>query len=203
MIIIIDSGLGNVRSIYSKIAQMGEDVQISDQLSVIESADKLVLPGVGHFSSGMENITEMGLLPVLKKKVKGEKIPLLGICLGMQLLTNHSEEGNGNGLSFIDAETIHFSNKEPVPMRIPHMGWNTIKIENECPLLHNIPDNSRFYFVHSYHVSCNNQNNIIATTNYGHSYPSIIQNGNIFGVQFHPEKSHKQGIQLIKNFVSY
>jgi glutamine amidotransferase len=201
MILIIDYGLGNVRSIYAKIEQMGEPVTISSDIESIENADKIILPGVGSFDSGMENIRKLGIRDTLDRKVCRDKLPILGICLGMQLLTRKSEEGMLPGLGYIDADTRKFSFGTTTNLNIPHMGWNTIIINQRSPLLEGIVTNLRFYFVHSYHVACDLPENIVASTQYGYEFPSIIQQENIFGVQFHPEKSHKQGIQLIKNFV--
>ena len=201
MIIVIDYGLGNIRSVFTKISQTGESVKVSHAISDIESADKLVLPGVGSFDAGISNLNALNLIPVIKRKVLKEKIPILGICLGLQLFTNRSEEGNLPGLGMIDADTKKFHFVDAIPLNIPHMGWNTINIEKNSPLLSGIENNSRFYFVHSYHTCCNNKEDIVASTRYGYEFPSIIQKENIFGVQFHPEKSHKQGMQLIKNFI--
>jgi len=201
MIVIIDYSLGNVRSIYAKIDQMDKDVMISREKSDIEVADSLILPGVGAFDAGMHNLKALDLIDILHKKIMQEKIPVLGICLGMQLFTKKSEEGVQEGLSYIDGETIRFRFTHDTPMHIPHIGWNTIQKKREIPALFDIADHSRFYFVHSYHVVCNARDDIAATTNYGYDYPSIIQSENILGVQFHPEKSHKQGITLLKNFV--
>ena len=200
MIVIIDYGLGNVRSIYAKFVQIGENVKISGSFADIESADKIILPGVGAFDAGMENLRNLEIIPLLNKKVNHERIPILGICLGMQILTTKSDEGISSGLGYVDAETVRFKFDPSTSLNIPHMGWNTIQFRQDTPLLEQIPDNSRFYFVHSFHVQCFEKNNIIAITNYGYDYPSIIQKENIYGVQFHPEKSHSQGIQLLKNF---
>lgn len=200
MIVIIDYGLGNVRSILAKYEQMGEEVLISNTIEEIEMAERLILPGVGAFGTGMEHLADLDLIPILTRKVKKERVPILGICLGMQLLTNHSEEGSASGLGYIDAETRRFSFSDNAPLNIPHMGWNTIQIEKDGPLFAEIPDNSRFYFVHSYHVICSDKKDIGAVTQYGYDYSSVIQKENIVGVQFHPEKSHKQGIQLLRNF---
>jgi glutamine amidotransferase len=201
MIVIVDYGLGNVRSIHAKIAQMGENVKISNLISDIEIADKLILPGVGAFDTGMKNLKELNLIQILNKKIIHERTPVLGICLGMQLFTKKSEEGMQEGLSYIDAETIRFRFNNGITMHIPHMGWNTIQKKRDIPVLSGITDNSRFYFVHSYHVICHVSQEIITTTSYGYNFPSIIEKENILGVQFHPEKSHKQGIALLKNFV--
>jgi glutamine amidotransferase len=202
MIVIVDYGLGNVRSIAAKIDQMGQDVIISNDISQIEDADKIILPGVGSFDSGIKNLQSLNLLETLNKKIKIDKIPILGICLGMQLFTRKSEEGQLNGLSFIDAETIKFQFGHDRIHQIPHMGWNTIQIKKDSRILKEVFDNSRFYFVHSYHVVCKDENIITATTDFGYPFTSIIEKDNIFGVQFHPEKSHKQGMRILKNFSS-
>jgi glutamine amidotransferase len=201
MIVIIDYGLGNLNSILNKFERMGFNAIISSDIEDIEKAEKLILPGVGSFNAGMENLRKQNLISILNKKVISDKIPILGICLGMQLFTKKSEEGNVNGLGWIDAETKRFEfERRDITFRIPHMGWNTIKIKTESSLLEKIDENSKFYFVHSYHVFCNDENDIIAKTNYGYDFPSIIQKGNIFGIQFHPERSQKIGLNLLKNF---
>jgi len=201
MIVIIDLGWGNVRSVYAKIDQMNEPVIISSDIEKIETADKIILPGVGAFDYGMKKIQSLGIKEIIDKKIIREKIPILGICLGMQLFSQNSEEGKLPGLGYIDVITKKFYFSDTVSLNIPHMGWNTIRIKNVSPLLKGIEDNSRFYFVHSYHLSIDSGDIVIASTVYGYDFPSIIQHDNIFGVQFHPEKSHKQGIQLIRNFV--
>jgi len=140
------------------------------------------------------------LKDIIKEKVLIHKTPIIGICLGMQLLTDFSEEGQVDGLSLIKAKTLKFSFSDNT-IKIPHVGWNNIKIKRQNILLENIPDDAQFYFTHSYYVTCEKEDNIVATTNYGHDFDSIINNENIWGVQFHPEKSHKQGLVLLKNFI--
>ncbi len=195
MIAIVDYGMGNLRAILNRFERLGAKAVITSDSATIESADKLILPGVGNFAAGIQNIDKMGLRPILSKLALQKKTPILGICLGMQLLTTHSEEGNVNGLGYIPSTTIKF----PVSnLKIPHMGWNTIKITRPSLLLSDIPDNSRFYFVHSYHLTQSPAT--IASTNYILDFPSIVQQDNIFGVQFHPEKSHFEGYNILKNF---
>jgi len=202
MIVIIDYGMGNLRSIKNKFDRMGVDSIISMQVDEIEKADKLVLPGVGHFKAGMENLTQLGILPILNKRVLEDKIPILGICLGMQLLSDWSEEGNAAGLGWIDAKTVKLNfNGNGSKLKIPHMGWNSIEKRRENCLLKNITFDADFYFVHSYHVICNDKNDILSTTLYGYNITSAINKENIYGTQFHPEKSHDQGMQILKNFV--
>jgi glutamine amidotransferase len=202
MIVVIDSNLGNVRSVYAKIQQSGEEVKISNSVADIETADRLILPGVGAFDTGMKNLNALELIPVLQRKIIREHTPVLGICLGMQLFTRCSEEGSQQGLACIDAETVRFDLAGSDTFPVPHMGWNTIQKKREVPVLSGIDDNSRFYFIHSYHVICHNPEDIVATTSYGYDFASIIQRENVLGVQFHPEKSHKQGIMLLKNFAA-
>jgi len=195
-IVIVDYGLGNLMSLLYKFKKIGINAIISSNEKEIENAEKLILPGVGHFAKGIENLKNYNLIPVLNKKVLEEKTPILGICLGMQLLTKRSEEGNVEGLGWVDAETKRFDLNG---LKIPHMGWNTIEIKRGNILFKNI-ETPRFYFVHSYHVCCEDENDILATTNYGYDFTSAIKKDNVYGVQFHPEKSHKNGIKLLKNF---
>jgi glutamine amidotransferase len=202
MMVIIDYGMGNLRSILNKLQRMDAEAIISSKVEDIEKAGKLILPGVGSFATGMENLERYDLVSILTKKVIADKTPILGICLGMQLLTRRSEEGNADGLGWIDAETKEFEfERKDIELKIPHIGWNTIDIRRNSALLKGIPPNSTFYFVHSYHVCCNGTNSVVATTNYGYVFTSVIQKENIFGTQFHPEKSHKNGVRLLKNFL--
>ena len=203
MITIINYNAGNIKSIQNMLKRIGAKSCISSSVDEIEQAEKLILPGVGHFDYGMKNLHESGLIEVLNKKVLIDKVPLLGICLGAQLFGNRSEEGVLSGLGWIDMEVVKFDeNKLPKNLKIPHMSWNEIKIKKQSKLLEGLNDKSRFYFVHSYHMKCNNENDILANTNYGYEFTSAVEKENIFGVQFHPEKSHKFGMKLLENFVS-
>ena len=198
-IAIIDYGMGNLGSIKNMLTFLGYSSEITSDAEKIAIADKLILPGVGAFNSGMTQIDALGLRSLLDRKALQEKIPILGICLGMQLLTQSSEEGNVDGLGWIDAETTKFS-FDTREHRIPHMGWNSVQIEQENILLKDLPVDPRFYFVHSYFVSCKNFDDVICRTQYGIRFDSMIAHNNIFGCQFHPEKSHKFGMAILKNF---
>ncbi len=196
-IVIVNYGLGNLMSIQNMISYLGYDSVIGDDLDTITKADKLILPGVGAFDNGMQLIKKKNLLDVLNTKVLVHKVPVLGICLGMQLMCNNSEEGVSEGLSWINASVIQF-NKEQV--RVPHLGWNDVVVKKENPLL-NKNELHSFYFVHSFHVKPTVDSDILCTTEYGNEFVSGFQKDNIYGVQFHPEKSHRFGMSLLNNFI--
>jgi len=200
MIVIVDYGIGNLASVLNMFKKIGAtNVCISKDYALIEKATKLILPGVGAFDAGMDNLEKSGLIPLLNKKVIEDKIPLLGICLGMQLLTKKSEEGVKLGLGWIDAETLKFNLDPSLKLKVPHMGWNYIKIQKENPLIE-MESKSRFYFVHSYHVKCKDESQSIATSDFGIDFTCMINKDNIYGAQFHPEKSLKFGMQVLENF---
>ena len=195
--------MGNLLSVSKALKRIGFESKVSSAPADVLNAEKIILPGVGHFKSGMEHLRHLNLLEPLTQKVIIEKTPILGICLGMQLFTKHSEEGNVDGLGWFDAGTIRFQlEKNQRALRVPHMGWNTIRPEAENGFLfQGLGAEATFYFVHSYHVVCNNPQDILATTTYGINFVSAIRKDNIYGVQFHPEKSHDQGMSILKNFV--
>ncbi|MFC7685720.1 imidazole glycerol phosphate synthase subunit HisH [Ureibacillus sp. GCM10028918] len=199
MITIVDYGLGNVGSVVNMFKRLGVKTVVTSERSEIEQATKLLLPGVGHFDAAMKRIKELDLQGVLEEKVIEEKIPILGICLGMQLLTNGSEEGIHRGFGWIDAETKKFS-FENLDLKVPHMGWNLVGISNSCQLTRDFEEDFRYYFVHSYYVKVKETVHSMLKTNYGIEYDSGIYKDNIYGVQFHPEKSHKYGLKLLENF---
>jgi glutamine amidotransferase len=200
MIVIVDYGIGNLASVLNMFKKIGAtNVCISKDYAIIEKATKLILPGVGAFDAGMDNLEKSGLIPLLNKKVIEDKIPLLGICLGMQLLTKKSEEGVKPGLGWIDAETLKFNLDPSLKLKVPHMGWNYIKVLNQNPLIE-MESKSRFYFVHSYYVKCKEESQSIATSDFGIDFTCMVNKDNIYGAQFHPEKSLKFGMQVLENF---
>ncbi|CAA6804520.1 MAG: Imidazole glycerol phosphate synthase amidotransferase subunit (EC [uncultured Sulfurovum sp.] len=202
MITIVDYEMGNVGSIYNMFKYLGIKAKIENDPNKIKNASKLLLPGVGSFDTAMKKIQEKDLLDVLNEKALKEKVPVLGICLGMQLLTNESEEGLGKGLGWIDAKSINFKNKIQTQLKVPHMGWNTVQQSNDSPLTVGFDcyDETRFYFVHSFFVKVNDEKDSILKTNYGIDFDSAIAKDNVFGTQFHPEKSHKFGMKIFENF---
>jgi len=202
MIVIVDYGMGNLGSILNMLKKIGApEAKVSSNAEDIEQADKLILPGVGAFDTGILNLRETGLIGLLKEKVLQDKTPTLGVCLGMQLMGKVSEEGELPGLGWFDAECVRFRFDASSNLKIPHMGWNTINIQKEGTLFKDMPEEPRFYFVHSYHVVSHNPDDALATTDYGYPFVSAIQRGNIMAAQFHPEKSHKFGMRVYKNFV--
>jgi len=206
MIVVIDYGMGNVGSILNMLKKIGAKATASAEFPIIEDAEKLVLPGVGAFDNAMKKLADIKLVPLLTKKVLKDKTPFLGVCLGMQLLTKRSEEGSLPGLGWIDAETVRFKSashslaSSTQGLRVPHMGWNTVRVKKQCCLTMDMDEESRFYFVHSYYVKCKNPDNVLMTTTYGIEFCSAVIKDNILGVQFHPEKSHKFGMRLLRNF---
>jgi glutamine amidotransferase len=203
MITIIDYKTGNLGSIQNILKRIGEDSVITSDKDIIEKATKIILPGVGAFDTGMRNLLELDLVDILNKKVIAEKIPVLGICLGMQLLSNGSEEGSLPGLGWIDAETLRFRFRDTVEYKIPHMGWNFIRQHKDSKLFADMYSDARFYFVHSYFFRANIEKDVLLSTTYEIEFTSAVEKGNIMGVQFHPEKSHKFGMKLLKNFVDF
>lgn len=184
------------------LRRIGVNANISSNSEEIEKAEKLILPGVGSFDYGMENLKSSGLINTLSQKVITEKTPILGICLGAQMLGNKSEEGKESGLGWIDMDIVKFDIlKMQATDKIPHMNWSEIKIvQAASKLLNELNNESRFYFVHSFHMKPNNTDDVLTTSNYGYDFVSAVEKNNIYGVQFHPEKSHKYGMKLLENF---
>ncbi len=200
-IVIVDYGMGNLNSVKKVLERMKTNVVVSSNPKDIAESDKLILPGVGHFAKAMSNLKKLNLLDTLHDSVLVKKKPILGICLGMQLLAKKSEEGNAEGLGWIDAEVVRFRVSDKMKYKIPHMGWNRIHLKNDGLLMKNIPDLSEFYFVHSYYVKLKNESDLLNETEYDFIFTSAVEKENIFGVQYHPEKSHDTGAQVIKNFI--
>jgi glutamine amidotransferase len=199
-ITIIDYGMGNLLSVQNMIRKVGGEATIESDTSKIQEAESIILPGVGHFGKAMELIQNMGLIEVLNRHVFELQKPILGICLGMQLLFEKSEEGNSKGLGFIKGEIKKFDSNLG-NLKIPHMGWNSVIPTAESKLFSNIAEEQRFYFVHSYFAQCQADADVAGRTTYGINFCSAVQNNNICGVQFHPEKSHKFGMRLFENYL--
>lgn len=201
MVVIINYGMGNLNSVYRKLSRIGINATISSKPEDIQKADKLILPGVGHFQKAIGNLKSLGLWGILNYEVLSNKKPILGICLGMQLMAKYSEEGNAIGLGWLDASVVRFKVDDKLKYKIPHTGWNQIIKKKESSLMCGIPELSEFYFVHSYHMNCNNKVDILNETEYEYKFVSAVEKENIFGVQYHPEKSHNIGDTLLKNFI--
>tara|TARA_S200000501_G_C20571975_1_gene633341 strand:+ start:130 stop:768 length:639 start_codon:yes stop_codon:yes gene_type:complete len=202
-ITIVDYRMGNLGSIRNMLSYLGFESKISNRIEDINEADFLVLPGVGKFDSAMKNIKNLKLDDILKENVLEKKTPILGICLGMQIMCLSSEEGNQKGLGFIDYEVKKFKFSKESNLKVPHMGWNYLSKTSDGILLKKLVENPRFYFVHSYYVEDSELPFKSSLSEYGRNFVSSFEKNNIFGVQFHPEKSHKFGKELFKNFLNY
>lgn len=201
MITIVDYGVGNVGSVLNMLRKIGTRARVSGAATDIEAADKLILPGVGHFGRGMSKLTDTGLIPVLERQVMVRATPVLGICLGMQMMTRGSDESDIPGLGWVDAFTHRFP--PSAGLRVPHMGWNIVRPASGAKLFEPSPaEPERFYFVHSYCVRAADQRLVAASCQYGGGFAAALQSGNIYGVQFHPEKSHHFGMQLLRRFAA-
>ena len=200
MVGIINYGLGNLGSIQNMLKVIGEKSVISADKDELDKCDRYILPGVGAFDAGITRLEDAGLTDYIKNKTQNEKKPILGICLGMQLLGRKSEEGTLPGLGLIPFDNVKFRLEE-TDLRVPHMGWDIVDFKQDSPLLRNLQGQQRYYFVHSYHAKCDHQENILMTCDYGYEFAAAVVKENIIGVQFHPEKSHDFGMALLKNFV--
>jgi glutamine amidotransferase len=201
MIALIDYGLGNIKAFANVYSTLNIPFVIAKKSEDVQLADKIILPGVGAFDFAMQQLNNSGMRDALNEMVLIKKVPVIGICVGMQMLANGSEEGNLPGLGWIDGEVKKFilpqgSDK----MRIPHMGWNNMKPIKQVSLLNGLDQESKFYFLHSYYFKCHVPENIIALTDYLGEFESVVKNENVYGIQFHPEKSHSWGIKLLENF---
>jgi imidazole glycerol-phosphate synthase subunit HisH len=200
MIAIVDYGVGNLASVLNMFRRAGiDEASITSEANTISKADHILLPGVGAFDAGMENLRKSGLLPLLETKALKEKVPVLGICLGMQLMARRSEEGALPGLGWFPAETVKLRPDPSLHLKVPHMGWEYIRVKRSNPLV-STEGRHRFYFVHSYHVKCDLGEHVLATSDFGGEFTCMVNNDNIFGAQFHPEKSLRFGMDLLKRF---
>lgn len=203
MILVIDYHMGNVHSVLKALETTGEEIMLSNKKEDLKKADAIVLPGVGAFGVGMDNLKKLDLIGALSEEILIKKKPFLGICLGMQLLAKESEEfGRHQGLGWLSVQVKKF-NFPQSSLRVPHIGWNNLLIEKNSPLFKGLKNSPDFYFVHSYFMDCNEPEIVIARCDYGGPFAAAVQKENIFGVQFHPEKSQRTGLKVIENFVDY
>lgn len=201
MITIIDYGMGNLRSVAKAFEKIGARVRVSGSVEDLRNADRIVLPGQGAFGDGMKNLETLGLIEPLYEEVAKKKKPFLGICLGLQMLARESSEGGlHKGLGFLQATVRRFQIDEN-SFKVPHMGWDDVIPKSNSMLFKGIGENPNFYFIHSYHVVCDNTDIVVATCDYGEVFTAAVESDNIFGTQFHPEKSQKNGLQLLTNFI--
>ncbi len=202
MLMIIDYGIGNLGSIKNMIQHVGADAYITNEPSQLKNATGIILPGVGSFGRGMDLLHKGNWIDALNSRTLQGGVPTLGICLGMQLMARQSEESTGiEGLGWLEADVVRFQCGKEDRLRVPHMGWNTVKPRPHSALIENDGVEKRFYFVHSYHVICDYETDIAGTTSYGQTFVSSVQHGNIFGIQPHPEKSHRFGMNVFKKFL--
>jgi glutamine amidotransferase len=202
MLTIVDYGVGNLASMRNMLKKVGVDAIISSDEKVILDAEKLILPGVGAFDTCAEKLQQSGLVDAINRKVLEERTPVLGVCVGMQLLTEGSEEGVLPGLGWIRGRVIKFRQEQlPAGTKIPHMGWTDVELKKPSPLFEGMYEEPRFYFVHSYHPELADPDDALVSAQYGYTFVAGMEHKNIIGVQFHPEKSHKFGMKLLSNFV--
>jgi glutamine amidotransferase len=199
VISVVTYGVGNVGSIFNMFRKIGVPAVAATTPDDLARAEKILLPGVGAFDHGMSMLENAGLIPTLRARV-ADGVPVLGICLGMQLLGRGSEEGQRRGLDLLDAHSVRFSGDHLPGFRVPHMGWSELRYRRASPLFANFEERARFYFVHSYHLVCADPEDVLATAEYGGEFTAIVQRGNVWGAQFHPEKSHRFGMRLLGNF---
>ncbi len=201
-LVVVDYGVGNLGSIPNMLRRIGVQATISGDAEVVGAADRLILPGVGAFDAGMGRLRALGLEPILRQRVLAERVPVLGLCLGMQLLFERSEEGTAEGLGWLRGVCARFrTDVAPEGLKVPHMGWNTVELMRLDPILGGFDQEPRFYFAHSYHVVASDPEDVVAVSTYGTKFPAVVARGPIRGAQFHPEKSHQFGLQLLRNFV--
>jgi len=200
VITLVDYGMGNLGSIRNMFKRIGVAVEVAADATALERASKILLPGVGAFDSAMQRINAGGLREVLERKALRERVPVMGICLGMQLLTRSSEEGGLPGLGWIPAVTRRFP--QLPGLKVPHMGWNVVSVVRAGPLTEGIGVDTRYYFVHSYYVHSDDRHDCVLSAHYGVTFDAVIAHDNLYGAQFHPEKSHRFGMAFLRNFAS-
>jgi len=200
MIVIVDYGMGNIHSLSRIFNSLKLPVVLSHKAKDIEAASHVILPGVGHFGRAMDELKRRDLIDSLNQAAIGDKKPILGICLGMQLMTASSEEGNSEGLGWFSCKTTKIMVENPIQFKVPHLGWNTLHTTKAHPILHGVPSQSEMYFVHAYAVDKADDEQVLCTTTYEKEFVSGLISENILGVQFHPEKSHAIGQRILANF---
>lgn len=201
-VVIVDYGMGNLHSVYRAFRRIGAEPLVSSEPAAVARAERLVLPGVGHFGKAMDNLAERGLLEALDDAVIRRQAPVLGICLGLQLFAKRSEEGNAEGLGWIDAQVVRFKVLDVVRYKVPHMGWNTAVPRKESRVTAGLSEGALFYFAHSYHLVVDDTGDVFLETDYAYRFVSAVERGNVLGVQFHPEKSHASGERLLRGFLA-
>jgi glutamine amidotransferase len=199
-ITIVDSGMGNLQSVRRKLERVGARAVVSSDPAALAAAQKLVIPGVGHFQRAMANLRERRLIDALEEAVLRRKVPVLGICLGLQLMARRSEEGEVAGLGWLVADVVRFRVGDSARHKVPHMGWNGLHAARPSPLLEGIASDAEFYFCHSYHLRFDDRADVLGETDYDYRFDAAAARGHIYGVQFHPEKSHDAGERLLRNF---
>ena len=199
-ILIVDYGMGNLNSVARKLSKIGVKSFISSNPIKLLDAEKIILPGVGHFKQAVDNLKSSGLWSALNIAVIENKTPILGICLGLQLMANHSQEGDSKGFGWLDADVVRFRIKNKSRFKVPHMGWNTIRQTKPSKLFEGEEANQEFYFVHTFHINAYDKSQVLNYTHYEYEFPSAMEKENIYGVQYHPEKSHEYGENILMNF---
>jgi imidazole glycerol-phosphate synthase subunit HisH len=200
MLVIADYGVGNLASVKNMLKKAGFESVLASDAVTIETASKIILPGIGAFDHCMKQFNASGLREAITRKVMEDKTPLLGICVGLQMLMKNSEEGIEPGLGWFAGKTVKFKKEKIGDLKIPHMGWTNVRLEKKSDLTENLGDQPRFYFVHSYYVQPENKSDELLSANYGYDFTAAISRDNLYGAQFHPEKSHKYGMKILENF---
>lgn len=201
-LLILDYNAGNLRSVVKKVERLGANCIVSGDPAEVLKADKIIMPGVGHFGNAVAYLKETGLFDALNEAVKIRKTPILGICLGMQLLAERSEEGGAEGFAWVKGTIRRFQVSDPVRFKVPHMGWNSVQFKKDSILNKGLETDPSFYFVHSYHLTDAENSDTLHETHYDYSFVSAVEREHVFGVQYHPEKSHETGEQLMRNFIN-